>query len=56
MQLPPEYEDLTLRELVLLYAGPLALEVPPELRGWLDVAIQLEELIEQRRRKDATQN
>ena len=43
--IPPEYEDVTLRELLVLFTGPHALPVPLELQEWLKCAELLAQLI-----------
>jgi hypothetical protein len=51
MTIPSEYLDLTLRELLLLYRARPS-ECPPPLRGWLEAAVKLDELVELRRSND----
>jgi len=48
--IPHEYEGLTLRDLVILFTGPNALPIPPELREWVECAELVTKLVERQER------
>lgn len=54
-QLLARHGHLTLRELLLLYTGPDALPIPPELEEWVDAARKVQEIARLERQNRITE-
>ena len=50
--IPPEYQNVTLKELLVLFTGPNALPIPEELQEWLECAELLAQLVHRRDRNN----
>lgn len=44
--LAPQYESLTMNDVLRRYTGPSALPIPGELVAWVECAVEMQEIID----------